>query len=312
MGARMVELKERVGFIGTGIMGAPMALRLKEAGYAVTAYNRTESKLVALVEQGVEVTVDLATAVRHQEVLVLMLADDAALTALVESRGGVLAHVQPGTVVINMSTIAPLSSRRLASAFAAKEVSYLDAPVSGSAGAAKSGQLVALVGGDKAVFERVRPLLSAMTKEQFYFGEAGSGNDAKLVINLQLALTMQAIAESLVLAESLGLQRGQVLDMMQSSSLSSAFFGIKRSLLETEDFTPAFALKHMRKDLSLVLDAARPNGAVLPNALTSFGTYTAAVQNGLGEEDLSAVVVELLRQSGYTGENRRRDDAEGE
>jgi 3-hydroxyisobutyrate dehydrogenase-like beta-hydroxyacid dehydrogenase len=197
-----------------------------------------------------------------------------------------------------MSTVSPDTSLTLFEAMKQKHVTFIDAPVSGDSNAAKRASLVILAAGPKETVESLHELFSAMGKALYYFGENGNGSRAKLVINLMLGLTMQAIAEALVLAEKFSLDRGTILHMMQQTAVASPFLEFKKELLLKEEFPIAFALKHMQKDLGLILEQAQKTGGVLPATSAVFQTYTAARNHGMGDLDLSAVFQELLRQSG--------------
>lgn len=291
-------MSKRIGFIGLGNMGVPMALNLHKAGHDVTVYNRTYEKALPLTEHGLTVAKELADAVREKDAVITMLADDQAVEQMIMGDGGILEYVEAPTKLIDMSTISPDTSRMLAETAAEFGITMLDAPVSGSVNAAESATLVLLVGGAKEAFEELQDVFQAMGKASFYFGENGSGENAKLVINLLLGMTMQGISESLVLAEKLGLERGMVIEMMQQTAVATPLLGFKRELLMKEEFPAAFALKHMRKDFGLVLEQAHKSGSVLPAAAAAHQTYTAAANHGMRDMDMSAVFAELLQLSG--------------
>ncbi|MDP9727942.1 NAD(P)-dependent oxidoreductase [Alicyclobacillus tolerans] len=291
----------RIGFLGTGTMGLPMAENLLRAGYSVTAYNRSPEKVQPLLQMGGKQAQNIAEAVRNQDVVISMLSDDSAVREVYLGNGGVAENAKHSFVAIDMSTVSPGTALEVQKHMNQLGIAMLDAPVSGSAGAAKEAKLLVLAGGPLETYEITRPILAAMSQAQFYFGPGGNGAKAKLVVNLLLALTMQGISEALVLAETLGLSRSNVLDMLSQSSVASPFLGIKKQMLIDESFPPAFALKYMRKDLNLILQAATEREAVLPATSAAFASYTSAMHNGFAEDDLAAVMMELLRQSGYTG-----------
>jgi 3-hydroxyisobutyrate dehydrogenase len=291
-------MRKRIGFIGAGTMGAPMAENLYRAGFPVTVYNRTRAKLTPLMEKGLATADDLAGAVADKDVIITMLSDDAAVKEVVLGDEGVLTHCRPGTVLIDMSTVSPDTAIEISQRSKENGVHTLDAPVSGSQNAAQSAQLVVLAGGDQHVFSEMSDVFAALAKASYYFGGPGSGAKAKLVVNLLLAVTMQGISEALVLAESFGLKREQILEMMQQTVLASPFLTFKRELLSRGEFPAAFALKHMHKDLGLITEQARTRQAILPATTSVQQTYTAALNHGRGEQDMAAVFAELLHQAG--------------
>ena len=291
-------MSKRIGFIGLGNMGSPMAVNLHKAGFDVTVYNRTPDKAHALGEQGLRVAELLEDAVREKDVVITMLANDEAVEQMIVGDSSILDYIEAPTVLVDMSTISPDTSCMLANTAREMGITMVDAPVSGSTNAAESAGLVILYGGPRDIFDELADVFAAMGKASLYFGENGSGSKAKLVINLLLGMTMQGISESLVLAEKFGLERTTVLDMMQQAAVSSPFLGFKRPSLEKEDYPAAFALKHMHKDLGLVLEQARRNGSILPATAAAYQSYAAAMNHGMEEQDMAAVFAELLAQSG--------------
>jgi len=289
---------KKIGFIGLGKMGSPMARNLYQAGHEVIVYNRTPGPAQLLQEQGIQVAQRIEDVVKHKDVVITMLSNDEALEEIVLGEGGVLDYIEAPTRLVDMSTVSPDISITIANRAQEKGVTMLDAPVSGSVNAAESGNLLILVGGERQAFEELADVFAVLGKESYYFGSNGAGSRAKLVINLLLAMTMQGISESLILAEKFGLDRSQIIDMMQQSSLASPFLGFKRHSLITEDFPAAFALKHMYKDLGLILEEARKNGAVLPATSAAFQTHKAAMNHGMGDQDMAVIFAELLQQSG--------------
>ncbi|MFT9848128.1 NAD(P)-dependent oxidoreductase [Aneurinibacillus sp. REN35] len=291
-------MSKKIGFIGLGNMGVPMALNLHKAGHDVTVYNRTHEKALPLMEYGLNVAQELGDAIREKDVVITMLADDQAVEKMVVGDGGILDYIEAPTKLIDMSTISPDTSRMLAETASEFGITMLDAPVSGSVNAAESANLVLLVGGNKEAFDELQDVFQAMGKASFYFGENGSGESAKLVINLLLGMTMQGISESLVLAEKLGLDRGMIIEMMQQTAVATPLLGFKRELLLKESYPASFALKHMRKDFGLVLEQAHKTGSVLPAAAAAHQSYTSASNHGMQDMDMAAVFAELLHLSG--------------
>jgi 3-hydroxyisobutyrate dehydrogenase len=291
-------MSKRIGFIGLGNMGVPMALNLHKAGFDVTVYNRTIEKALPLREHGLKVAELLSEAVREKDIVITMLANDQVVEEMVLGDEGILDYIEAPTILVDMSTISPDMSSMLAETTKEMGITMVDAPVSGSVNAAESANLVILFGGPKDTFDALQDVFQAMGKTSLYFGENGSGEKAKLVINLLLGMTMQGISESLVLAEKFGLDRGTVLDMMQQAAVASPFLDFKRELLVKEEYPAAFALKHMLKDLGLVLEQARKNNSVLPAASAAYQTCVSAANHGMQDMDMAAVFAELLHLSG--------------
>ncbi|WCK55699.1 NAD(P)-dependent oxidoreductase [Aneurinibacillus sp. Ricciae_BoGa-3] len=292
----------RIGFIGMGTMGAPMALNLLKAGFEVTVYNRSLDRLAGLYDQGLMVADSLSEAVVGKDAVITMLSNDAAVKQVVTGDNGIMDYIEAPTVLVDMSTVSPDTSASISEVAKEMGITMIDAPVSGSSNAAQSGSLVILGGGNKEVYDSLKDVFAAMGKASYYFGESGSGSKAKLVINLMLGITMQGISEALVLAEKFFLDRATVLDMMQQAAVASPFLAFKKDLLLKEDFPVAFALKHMHKDLGLILEQARDNGSVLPATSAAYQSYSAAMNHQKEDVDMAAVFAELLQQSGVTKE----------
>jgi 3-hydroxyisobutyrate dehydrogenase-like beta-hydroxyacid dehydrogenase len=292
---------QKVGFIGLGLMGGPMAANVARAGYPLTVYNRTPDKAEPLRELGAAVAVSPFEVARHSEVIVTMLADGRAVEAVLLGEDGVLAGAQAGTVVIDMSTIAPDETRCLAALLDERGLKMLDAPVYGSVGPARDGTLGIMVGGEQAVFEAQRDLLSVMGKALFYMGPSGSGTMVKLCINLMVAAEMMALAEAMMLAASGGLDLAQVGQVITSSAISSKMIENKVGNITHASFAAAFPLKHMHKDLGLMVQTAAALGAPLPVTGLTHQLYTAARETGHAEEDFSAIYRLLSGLAGREG-----------
>lgn len=297
-------MSKRIGFIGLGNMGVPMALNLHKAGFYVTVYNRTYEKALPLQEHGLEVAESLVDAVCEKDVVITMLADNKAVEEIIAGDNGILDYIEAPTLLVDMSTVSPDTSCMLADMAKEMGITMLDAPVSGSVNAAETANLVILAGGPKDAFDTLQDVFQAMGKESLYFGENGSGEKAKLVINLLLGMTMQGISESLVLAEKFGLDRSTVLDMMQQTAVATPFLGFKRKFLAKEEYPAAFALKHMLKDFGLVLEQAHKNGSVLPATSAAYQSYAAAANHGFKDMDMAAVFAELLHASGIKNKGK--------
>lgn len=292
---------DRVGFIGLGLMGGPMAANVARAGYPLTVYNRTASKAEPLRELGAAVADTPREVAESSDVVISMLTDgDAVLEVLVGDAGllaGARAGVPGGLVLIDMSTTGPEAALAIARTAAARGVKALDAPVSGSVGPAQQGTLGVMVGGERAVFERQRGLLESMAAPShiFYMGPQGTGAAAKLCINLMVAAQMASLAEALTLAAKTGVDVGQMAEVVCASGISSKFLEVKSEKLIQSDYQAAFPLEHMHKDLGLMIRAADGAGAAIPATAAIHQLYTAAQAQGYGSEDFAAVY-RLTRQ----------------
>ncbi|HBZ80689.1 MULTISPECIES: NAD(P)-dependent oxidoreductase [Brevibacillus] len=278
-----------IGWIGLGNMGVPMASNLLSAGYAVRVWNRSPEKAAPLVALGAKQTESLAQLVDECDVLFTMVSDDEAVKAIYTGTDGLLSARVSGKLAIDMSTIAPETSRFLAEQSKKVGLRFLDTPVSGSVGPAKEAQLVIMVGGEKADYDVAKPMLDKLGKAAVYLGSHGAGTSAKLAINLLLGITVQGVAETLLFARSLGIDTEQMLEIISQSAVGTSLIRGKAASILADDFPAAFALKHMAKDLRL----AREAGVATPLAESAQATYRHALEEGLGELDLMAILRHL-------------------
>ncbi|MGN7471839.1 NAD(P)-dependent oxidoreductase [Brevibacillus sp. SAFN-007a] len=278
-----------VGWIGLGKMGIPMAGNLLAAGYDVRVWNRTPDKAAPLVSLGAKQVASLPRLAEECDVLFTMVSDDDAVTAIYTGADGVLSARVSGKLAIDMSTIAPETSRFLAKQAQKAGLRFLDAPVSGSVGPAKEAQLVIMVGGEQADYDEAKPLLDKLGKAALYLGPNGAGTSAKLAINLLLGITVQGVSETLLFARSLGIETEQMLEIISQSAVGTPLIRGKAASILADDYPAAFALKHMAKDLRL----AREAGVSTPLAESAQATYRHALEEGLGELDLMAILRHL-------------------
>ncbi|WP_432776222.1 NAD(P)-dependent oxidoreductase [Brevibacillus gelatini] len=278
-----------VGWIGLGNMGVPMAGNLLAAGYDVRVWNRTPDKAAPLVALGAKQVTSLPQLAEECDVLFTMVSDDDAGKAVYTGADGVLSGRVSGKLAIDMSTVAPETSRFLAEQAKKAGLRFLDAPVSGSVGPAKEAQLVIMVGGEKADYDEAKPLLDKLGKTAIYLGANGAGTSAKLAINLLLGITVQGVSETLLFARSLGIETEQMLEIISQSAVGTPLIRGKAASILADDYPAAFALKHMAKDLRL----AREAGVSTPLAESVQATYRQALEEGLGELDLMAILRHL-------------------
>jgi len=289
---------KQIAFIGLGNMGRPMAANLLKAGFSLTVHNRHPKKTADLAALGARVADNIPDAVRDAEATIIMVSDDAAVRAVVYGPDGVLDSAPGGHIVINMSTVSPDLSREIAQTAGEKGVFFLDAPVSGSVKPATDGTLVILVGGEQPVFEQSLPMLQAMGKDVFYLGPNGAGSHMKLCINMLLGITMQGVAEAIVLAEKGGLGREQMLNVINASAVQTPLVKLKTPSYLAGEYPAAFALKHMSKDFGLALVQAQALNVTLPATAAGNETFKAAKNEGYADLDLAAVIKLLERLGG--------------
>lgn len=284
----------KIGFIGLGNMGIPMVKNLVKAGYEVTVYNRTKEKALALQS---EINVKVADApidlLVDADVIISMLTNDAAVKEVYTGDSGILkSRSEKPTILIDMSTVSPMTTKELASIALENGFEYLDAPVSGSVKPATDGELVIMVGGKQTAFNQVEPIFAALGKSATLLGENGSGNIAKLAINLFLGITIQGLSEAVLLAAENGIQPDALLPLINSGAIGSGITKIKTENIINNDYKAAFALKLLRKDLGL----AEQMGMHTPAGLAVANTFAQAMEDGFGEDDMVAVYKHLKKK----------------
>ncbi|WP_033603196.1 NAD(P)-dependent oxidoreductase [Helicobacter pylori] len=275
----------KIGWIGLGAMGTPMVIRLCDAGLKVSVYNRTESKATPLKEKGVAVytsPIDLAAKV---DLVFTMLSDKAAIDAVLVPK---FWEQMSKKIVVNMSTIAPLESLALEKTAQKHQVTYLEAPVSGSVGAAKTGALLILAAGEEEVVSKLKPVFAHLGSQTFYLGKVGQGARAKLSINSLLAQMGVAYSEALLLAKHLGVDLEQFLQVVSQSGMNSSLFQAKKGMWLQDNYPAAFSLKLMLKDIRLAKNEAG-EAIKLPFLFQAQELYSQAEKSGLGEMDMAAV-----------------------
>jgi 3-hydroxyisobutyrate dehydrogenase len=279
----------KLGFIGIGSMGRPIARRLLESGYNLTAYNRDRSKAEALVGYGAVVANGIAELASNTNVILSCLANDEAVRNVYAGAEGVFANARRGTVVIEMSTVNPETSRELYKLGAARAVSVLDVPISGSTPAAEQGTLTLFGGGDEKIFDNAEPIFRAVARQYFYLGPSGSGTTMKLVANTLLGIGMQAIAEAVALGQKAGLNRDRLFDILSHTAVIAPAHIGKLTKAAANDYSSQFALRLMNKDFRLILETAAEMQVPMPVTAAAFQINTAEAANST-EEDFSAVI----------------------
>lgn len=288
---------ERLGLIGMGRMGRRMAVRLRQAGYPLTVYNRTREKTIPLAEKGAAVAESPRELAAASEVVLSSLADDAAVEETMLGPEGALAAARPGTIFIEMSTISPKTVRRLFEAARAKESPFLDAPVSGSTLQAEEGSLTIFVGGLAETYAYCHPIFDLLGKKHFYLGGSGNGATMKLVANVLLGVGMQAVAEAVALGEKCGLAKEPLLHVLGETAVISPGHRMKLENARREEYPAAFPLRLMLKDYRLILNQAAECAVPLPTTAVAEALCAAESVKGT-EEDYSAVIRLMEELSG--------------
>jgi len=288
---------KKIGWIGLGAMGTPMAVNLQKAEFDMQVYNRTSDKTIILANSGATCHTSPQEVAASSEVIFLMLTNADAIHDVLTRENGLLQSMEPGKIVIDMSTIAPAESRKFAKMIAEKGGRYIDAPVSGSTGAAVASQLVILAGVSTADAALVEPFFDVLGKKTVYFGKVGNGSAAKLVINQLLAITGQGIAEALLFAERAGLDQENVFDMITNSGMNTGLFQTKIEMFRSKNFPSAFMMELMNKDLGLISQETRGLLLDLPLTSKAAATYSSAIENGFAKMDMAAVYLELCRNN---------------
>jgi 3-hydroxyisobutyrate dehydrogenase len=277
-----------VAFLGTGRMGGPMAANLARAGFDVRAWNRTSGRAEALAADGAVAAASPALAVRDATVIITMLADGPATQRAAKGPDGFLAAARDA-IWVQMGTVGIEWTESLAGLAAAHGIVFVDAPVSGSEGPAKAGQLTILASGPDPARDVLAPVFDVLGRATAWLGRAGQGTRAKLVLNNWLADLTETTAETLSFARALGLDPADIVDLLQANPLGAPYAVQKARTMLAGDFTPAFALKHALKDAELAAQAAQANGATLPLTSALLPRWRVTAASGYADDDLSAV-----------------------
>lgn len=277
-----MENKERIGFIGLGNMGHPMAKNLEKNGVALAVYNRSVEKAADFLP-ATEVCQDIPKLVAQSDVIFTMLSNDDAVHAVYET---ILQSPIQGKLFVDMSTISQEASTQIGTLLRSNEAHFIDAPVAGSTQPAKEGTLIFMVGSENAQLDRVKPYLTMMGKAVKYLGDQGKGIAAKLCINYYLSIIYQGMAETVLFAEKMGISREDMMAIINESACGNGASKVKTPLLVNNEFPPAFALDFMLKDVRLAVEA----GADFPMADTLLKTYQGAHDAGYGQQDVMAVI----------------------
>ena len=291
-------MTKRIGWLGLGKMGEPMAANILKAGHHLSVWNRTEARAQALVTAGALFQPTPVQAVERCDILFTMVSDDEALRDLFLRDSALMACLPRGAVLVEMSTVSPTISSEISVLADRYGVLYLRAPVSGSVAMAQAAKLSVIASGPEEAFESVRPVLEAMSQRQTWVGAGDEARIVKLVVNHLVGSTAALVGEAVALGEKAGVAREVMLDVLGTSAVASPLVGYKLDMLRSRNYAPAFAVSQMAKDFGLILDAGRECGAPLPLAALIFQNWTAMIAQGDGEQDFFKYVELARKQAG--------------
>jgi 3-hydroxyisobutyrate dehydrogenase-like beta-hydroxyacid dehydrogenase len=292
---------DRLGFVGIGYMGRPIARRLLESGFKLTAYDRDHKKAEELIRYGGNVAQSISELSVSCNVILSCLPSDEAVLDIYRGPEGAFAHAQSGSVVIDMSTVYPETSRGLSRLGSERGVEVLDVTISGSTPTAENGLLTLFGGGDKACFDAAESIFRVIAKKYFYLGPSGSGATMKLVVNTLLGIGMQAIAEAVALGEKAGLDRSRLLNVLSETAVVAPAHVGKLERAMRSDYSPQFPIRLMNKDFGLILNLAAAVGARMPAAGAAFEINARQADEG-AEQDFSAVILQMEKRA-HLGSN---------
>jgi 2-hydroxy-3-oxopropionate reductase len=281
------------GFIGLGVMGLPMARNLMGTGVGLTVHSRSPEPVDALVADGATRASSPAEVAAATGATILMLPDDAAVADVVEGPGGVLEGAAPGHLLVDMSTVSPERARRNAERMREAGGSALDAPVSGGDVGARDGTLSIMVGGSAADFERARPIFDAVGATIVHVGDAGAGQVVKACNQIVVALTIEAVAEALVLGSRCGVDPATIVRVLSGGLAGSRVLEVRGPNMLAHDFRPGFAIDLHHKDLGIALGTARDHGVSLPSTALVDQMLASMRTAGHGGQDHSALLTHL-------------------
>lgn len=291
-------MQESVGFIGLGIMGSGMAANLLKAGFDVMVWNRSPDRMTPLVQSGAAIATSPADLAARCAIIVVCVSDTPDVVEVVLGKAGVVETIQPGAILIDCSTISPKTTVEIAAALNAKGAAMLDAPVSGGSEGAAKGTLSIMVGGDAGTYERALPVLQAMGKTITHVGPQGAGQMVKLVNQILVVGTMQAVSEALLFASVGGLDLDRALAAVAGGAAGSWMLSNRGPQVIARDWRPGFTIDLQQKDLRLVLETADQIGTPVPGTAQIFQYYRSLQEQGLGSDGNHALVRALERLCG--------------
>jgi len=290
-------MTKRIGFIGLGLMGKPMARNLMKSGFDLVVHNRSRAVVDQLVSEGADPADSPKEAAAAADVIITMLPEDSQVTAVVTAADGVSESIRQDAVLVDMSTISPTTTRRLAARVAARGAHMLDAPVSGGVEAVSAASLTIMVGGKAEIFERVLPVFQKLGKNINHIGDHGAGQVTKAANQIIVGLTIQAVAEALIFAKKSGVDPVKVRRAIMGGYAQSRVLELHGQRMLDRNFQPGGKIKSHRKDIEIVLSVAREMGICLPGTAMISQLFNAVVAHDGSDWDHSAIVTVLESMS---------------
>ncbi|MBC2184825.1 NAD(P)-dependent oxidoreductase [Listeria sp. FSL L7-0253] len=281
---------EKIGFVGTGVMGASMAGHLLEAGYEVFVYTRTKTKAEGLLSKGAHWEETPAELARKVDVLISMVGYPQDVEALYLGENGILENLAAGSVAVDMTTSSPALAQKMAEVAIQKEIGMLDAPVSGGDIGAKNGTLAIMVGGAEETFLQVKPIFEILGSSVVLQGTAGAGQHTKMVNQIAIASNMIGVTEAIIYAETAGLNPSRVLESISGGAAGSWSLSNLIPRVLKDDFSPGFFIKHFIKDMGIAITEAKQMRLELPGLLLAEKMYQTLAERGLSEEGTQALI----------------------
>ncbi|MEZ5344963.1 MAG: 2-hydroxy-3-oxopropionate reductase [Pyrinomonadaceae bacterium] len=299
----------KIGFIGLGIMGKPMVRNLLKAGYKPLVFNRSRAAVDELLEEGALAGESAKDVAGRCDIVITMLPDTPYVEAVVSGEGGIMEGAREGLLIVDMSTISPVVTRRLAAEAAEKGVKMIDAPVSGGDKGAIAGTLSIMAGGDAEDFERVKPVFEAMGKTIVHCGPVGAGQTVKACNQIVVAVVIEAISEALVLGSKAGVDPKVVLEVLSGGLAQTKVMDMRGPTMIEHNFAPGFKAKLHLKDLNIILETAEEYGVGLPVTKIVSGMFKELTEKDRGDLDHSSLLLVIEELSDHSIVKSRASDA---
>jgi 3-hydroxyisobutyrate dehydrogenase-like beta-hydroxyacid dehydrogenase len=290
--------KKRIGWIGLGKMGIPMSKNLVKKGYSVTVYNRTKEKTKELVTEGAKVADSPKALAANSDVIISMISDDPALEEVSIGNNGAFEGAKSGAIYIDMSTVSPVSSTKVAEVAVKKGIKYLRAPVSGSTVLAASGSLTIFASGPKDAYDQCTEIFGAMGQKVFHVGNGDEARYLKLLLNMMVGITSAMAGEALVFGKKGGMDWNQMIDIIGASVVASPLIGYKAQMLKSRNFTPAFTIDQIAKDFDIALETGKAANVPMPITALARQFFGALKAKGKGNLDFFGLVTLLEELAG--------------
>ncbi len=285
--------KQRIGWIGLGKMGIPMSKNLIKKGYSVTVYNRTKEKTKELASEGAKVADSPKALAAESDVIISMISDDPVLEEVSIGKNGAFEGAKSGTIYIDMSTVSPVSSTKVAEVATKKGIKYLRAPVSGSTVLATSGTLTIFASGPKDAYDKCTEIFGAMGQKVFHVGNGDEARYLKLLLNMMVGITSAMAGEALIFGEKGGMDWSQMIDIIGASVVASPLIGYKAQMLKSRNFAPAFTIDQIAKDFDIALETGRAANVPMPITALARQFFGAMKAKGKGNLDFFGLVTLL-------------------